>query len=106
MEQVGAPASAGCGRHRPTATAAVLGPWLLERIGAMPVTIVVDAQGVLLRAPGIAGDETRTLVVAALYVAALILAAALMGHGMRARERAAKRHLHVQAWQLRQLVPR
>ena len=95
-----APAMAGL------AALAVLGPWLLESVGALPVTIVVDPQGVLLRAPGIAGAETPTLVVAALYVAALILAAALMAHGMRARERAARRHLHVQAWQLRQLVPR
>ena len=84
---------------------AVLGPWLLERTGTLAVTTTVDAHGILLRAAGTAGDETRTLVVGALYVIALLASAALMAHGMRARERAAKRHLHLQAWQLRQLVP-
>jgi len=86
--------------------AAVLGPWLLERVGVLSATVTVDERGVLLDALAVAGDETSTLVVAALYVAALIAAAAGMATGIRARERTAKRHLHLQAWQLRQLVPK
>jgi hypothetical protein len=85
---------------------AVLGPWLLERVNVLSVTTTVDTNGLLLKAVAIAGDETPTLVVAALYVLAMIAAAAGMANGMRARERAAKRHLHLQAWQLQQLVPR
>ena len=83
---------------------AVLGPFLLERFGVLPLTTTVDHNGILLDAVAVAGDETATLVVAALYVLGLILAAAGMASGMRKRERAAKRILHLQAWQLRQLV--
>ncbi len=85
---------------------AVIGPWLLERLDVLSVTTTVDDRGLLLDALAIAGDETTTLAVAALYVLALIGAAAMMANRMRARERAAKRHLHLQAWQLLQLVAR
>ncbi len=85
---------------------AVLGPWLLERFGALTTTTTVDQHGILMNAVALAGDETATLTVAALYVLGLIAAAAGLASGMRSRERAAKRHLHLQAWQLRQLVQR
>ena len=83
---------------------AVLGPWLLERAGVFSLTTTVDHHGILMKAVAIAGDETPTLAVAALYVAGLIAAAAGLASGMRSRERAAKRILQLQAWQLRQLV--
>jgi serine/threonine-protein kinase len=83
---------------------AVLGPWVLERIGVLGVTTRVGAGGVMLQAPGIAGDETSTLVVGVLYVVGLIAGAAVLASAMRARETTARRHLHLQAWQLRQLV--
>ena len=38
-------------------------------------------------------------------IAGLIIGTCWMAHAMRARARAAARHLHLQAWQLRQLVP-
>ena len=85
---------------------AVIGPWLLERIDVVSKTTTVDASGLHLNAVALAGGEASTLTVAALYVLALIAAAAGMASRMRDRERAAKRHLHLQAWQLRQLVPR
>jgi hypothetical protein len=83
---------------------AVLGPFLLERFGVLPLTTTVDHRGILLDAVAVAGDETATLAVAAIYVLGLIAAAAGMASGMRSRERAAKRILHLQSWQLRQLV--
>ena len=85
---------------------AVLGPFLLERFGVLPLTTTVDQHGILLDAVAVAGNETATLTVAALYVLGLIAAAAGMARGMRSRERAAKKILHLQAWQLRQLVRR
>jgi serine/threonine-protein kinase len=88
----------GCG--------AVLVPWVLERLGALALTTSVDEHGVVLHAPAIAGDETTTLVVAVLYVVGLIVGAAILAAAMRTREHAARRRLHLQAWQLRQLVPR
>ncbi len=83
---------------------AVLGPFLLERFGVLPLTTTVDHRGILLDAVAVAGDENATLAVAAIYVFGLIAAAAGMASGMRSRERAAKRILHLQSWQLRQLV--
>jgi len=56
---------------------AVLGPFLLERFDVLSVTTTVDDRGVLLDAVAIAGDQTTTLAVAALYVLALIAAAAV-----------------------------
>jgi hypothetical protein len=44
--------------------------------------------------------------VAALYTAGLIIGTCWMAHSMRKRTRAAHLALHLQAWQLRQLVPR
>ncbi len=85
---------------------AVIGPWLLERVDVLSTTTTVDANGIHLDPLALAGGETATLTIAALYVLALIAAAAGMASRMRNRERAAKRHLHLQAWQLRQLVPR
>jgi hypothetical protein len=81
---------------------AVLGPWLLERVGVLSVTTSITDRGVLLDAPAVAGDQTSTLIVAVLYVGG----AAMLARAMRARDRAARRSLHLQAWQLRQLVPR
>ncbi len=85
---------------------AVLGPWLLERAGVLSTTTTVDEHGILLRAAGTAGAEGPTLFVAALYTVALLASAAGMANAMRTRERTAKRLAMVQAWQLRQLVPR
>nr|MBA3463365.1 hypothetical protein [Deltaproteobacteria bacterium] len=85
---------------------AVLGPWVLERIGVLSLTTTVDTNGILMTPLAIAGDEASTLGVAAVYVLALIAAALGMASGMRTRERGAKRSLMLQAWQLRQLVAR
>ena len=87
------------------AWAAVLVPWLAERVGLLSVTTTVDSSGILMRAAGTAGAEGPTLGVAIFYVLASIAAAAGMATAMRERTRAARRHLYVQAWQLRQVVP-
>jgi hypothetical protein len=47
---------------------------------------------------------SATLIVAALYVVLLIGVACAIGDAMRNRERIVKRHILLQAWQLRQLV--
>jgi hypothetical protein len=83
---------------------AVLGPWVLERVGVLSITTTVDEHGILMRAAGTAGHEGPTIGVAIFYVLASIAAACGMANAMRARERSARRSLHLQAWQLRQLV--
>ena len=86
---------------------AVLGPWTLELVGALPSTMSVDKDGILLSAVALSGEyPMASLVAGALFVVALLLAAVGISSNMRERERAAKRALHLQAWQLRQLVPR
>jgi hypothetical protein len=86
--------------------AAVLVPLVLEQLDVWSRTMSVDARGVLFHSPGLAGSETSTLIVGVMYVIALIAGAAVAGEAMRRQTRAAHLRLHLQAWQLRQLVPR
>jgi serine/threonine-protein kinase len=85
---------------------AVLVPFVLERLDVLATTTSVTGDGILMRAQAIGGEETTVLVVAALYVFALVGSAAFMASRMKAQERRAKRDLFLQAWQLRQLVAR
>jgi serine/threonine-protein kinase len=85
--------------------AATLIPLGLERIGVLGQTVVIDGAGILLRAPSVGASEGPALVVCVLYIAGLIIGTCWVADAMRTRTRAAHRHLHLQAWQLRQLVP-
>jgi len=85
---------------------ATLIPLLLERLDLLDRTVSIDRAGILLRAPAVAGAEGPSLIVAVTYVAGLIIGTCWMAHAMRERASAAHRHLLLQAWQLRQLVPR
>jgi serine/threonine-protein kinase len=86
-------------------TAAVVVPLVLEHIDVLSPTMTVDHSGVLFHAPALGVHETRTVVVSALYVIALIAGASVAGAAMRATTRKAHHRLLLQAWQLRQLVP-
>ena len=85
---------------------AVLTPFALERLGVMSTTISVSNAGVLLTAPAISGTQSAVLAVGVLYMVLLIAGACAMAETLRVKNRDAKRQLHIQAWQLRQLVPR
>ncbi|HEU0032988.1 MAG TPA: serine/threonine-protein kinase [Kofleriaceae bacterium] len=84
---------------------AVLLPWMLERLGLITKTMVIESGGVLFRAPAIGGEELPILIVGALYVVGLIAGAAVSADIIRTRTRTAHHKLLMQAWQLRQLVP-
>ncbi len=87
-------------------TVPVLGAWMLERVSVLSITTTVGPDGMHLTPLAVSGtSEPSTLVVTALYVLALLVAAVFMASRMSARIRAARRLLHLQAWQLRQLVP-
>jgi eukaryotic-like serine/threonine-protein kinase len=86
--------------------AAIFTPLALERFGVLPTTITMSAHGVIMDAPAFAGREVATIGVGCLYTVGLIVGACVMGDVMRTRARDAHRHLLLQAWQLRQLVPR
>jgi eukaryotic-like serine/threonine-protein kinase len=88
-------------------TGGVAVPLLLEQLGILSMTMSVTEAGVLFTAPAISGLRPGgTILVGALYAVSLVIAAAIAGYQMRARAVAAAHHLHMQAWQLRQLVPR
>ena len=86
-------------------TGATLGPLLLERLGVLPETMTFQTRGMWLHGPGLAGGSTAILLVGTVYIVLLIAGACVMGDAMRTRIRAASRTMHLQAWQLRQLVP-
>ena len=82
----------------------VMAPLVAERAGVISATMSVDANGMRFFPAMIGPYETPAVVVAALYAICLIAGACIAGYTMRSRTQAAHRHLHVQAWQLRQLV--
>jgi eukaryotic-like serine/threonine-protein kinase len=86
--------------------ASAIGPMVLERLGVLSRTMFVDGAGILLRATAVGSAENPVIFVGTLYAIGLIIGSCGIAHAMRARARAAHRHLHLQAWQLRQLVPR
>lgn len=82
-------------------------PLLLEQMGVLSTTMSVSPHGLLFAAPAISGNLAGpTVLVGALYAVSLVVGAAIAGSQMRTRAVAAAHHLHMQAWQLRQLVPR
>jgi serine/threonine-protein kinase len=85
----------------------VILPLILESIGTLSRTMSVSHAGILFRAPAISGaHEAATIAVGGLYAAALVVGAAIAGYQMRVRALEATKRLQLQAWQLRQLVPR
>jgi serine/threonine-protein kinase len=87
--------------------AGVLVPWVAELAGLAAPTLSTlgDGQGIALHAPALRGSELAVIVVGMTYSVGLLIGAAWLGDAMRSRIREAHRHLHLQAWQLRQLVP-
>jgi len=105
---VGVVAGANLSRRGAVAVAvtlwlAVVGPWLAERAGLLATTIDVGDGTMRLHSP-IFTSEVGSYVILAVCTAVIIVAMTLMTGRMRQTERTARQHLHVQAWQLRQLV--
>jgi hypothetical protein len=86
-------------------SAAVLLPWLAELAGWLtPSFRSMPAQLVIL-APGVQARETVSVYVFAGYAVMLVVATVLVVHAVRRADRTVREALHLQAWQLRQLVP-
>ena len=82
---------------------AALGPLILERLGAFASTLTVFDGGVTFHSQMIhSGASFYALMIA--YTVTLIISAVVLTRGMRVAERDARQHMHLQAWQLRQLV--
>ncbi|HWO18933.1 MAG TPA: serine/threonine-protein kinase [Kofleriaceae bacterium] len=86
--------------------AGVFGPWAAELFGLASPTLSALGDGIALRAPAVQGNELATIVVGMSYSVGLIIGAVWVAEAMRNRIGDAHRHLRLQAWQLRQLVPR
>jgi len=83
----------------------VLVPLALEELGWISSTMIVGKHGLAFETAAFAGHRVPTLIVGVFYVIALITGAVIAGTSMRRQQREAHRRLHLQAWQLRQLVP-
>jgi hypothetical protein len=86
--------------------AAVLVPWLAELAGVVSQTTFITERGIALHMSAEHLDAELITVALALYTLVILAVATALSRAL-ARNRAALQHsLHVQAWQLRQLVPR
>ncbi len=85
---------------------AVLVPLALEELGVLSATMFITPRGLNFETVAFGGTTTPVLIVATVYVGALIVGTALTGSLMRGQQQRMHRRLHMQTWQLRQLVPR
>jgi serine/threonine-protein kinase len=83
-------------------TASVLLPVFAELMGWLPTTLTVSTNSATIHAT--MNGQHATLVVLALYTLCLSTSSVIISRGLRNAERKARREMHVQAWQLRQLV--
>jgi len=78
-------------------------PFLAERIGWLAPSIEVGEGFAVISSPLFHGAaSTYTLLL--LYTAAIVTACVVMTRGLKTAERRARASMHLQAWQLRQLV--
>jgi hypothetical protein len=97
-------------RGRPRTIALVLGlgslavPWLLEVLGVLPQTAAIDDTGVHLIAPGLVGGAVVTCVTIIGSFVATLGVGVVVAYRIRTKETEARLRVHLQAWQLRQLV--
>lgn len=85
-------------------TSVALGPLAAEQLGLISQTIDALPGNWVLHAPALQ-DGGVGVAGGAAYVAALIAVAVLLSHVTRRTDHSLRRALHLQSWQLRQLVP-
>jgi serine/threonine-protein kinase len=89
-----------------TLVSAVLLPWLGELAGVVAQTTFITERGIAIRVAAEHLDPDVLTVTLALYTLVVVATAIWLSRAFT-RNRVAMQHsLHVQAWQLRQLVPR
>jgi len=84
---------------------ALLLPWLGAELGWLDRTMHASVEGLRLTSPGLLLPPPWAYVVLSLFVVALVIASVVMSATMRKVERGLRQQLHLQAWQLRQLMP-
>ena len=86
--------------------AAVMLPWVAELTGVLSPTTFVTADGLLLRLSAGALDADIVTIALAQYTLVILAVATALSRALAANRAAMQHSLQVQAWQLRQLVPR
>ena len=86
------------------ASAAVVGPWLLELTGVAARSIAFVDGHMIVRSASFAMQEVPMTVILVVHAVVVMFVAAYAAHGPSANGRAARDHLAVQAWQLRQMM--
>jgi serine/threonine-protein kinase len=84
-------------------TFAVLGPLLAEQVGWLSPTIVAHDGAAWIRAPMVAGSQSGIWLMA-FFTFSVVLTSVVLARAMKIAERGARQRMHLQAWQLRQLV--
>jgi serine/threonine protein kinase len=85
---------------------AALGPWILAFAGVIEPQVWVSGGDLVLHTAARQLDGTATVVGLMFYIVATAQLAALIGRLQDNDRRAVRRAIQIQAWQLRQLVPR
>jgi hypothetical protein len=85
--------------------AALALPVVLEWVGVLPRTFRFDDAGIHMVAPGDLGGATISAIIIILSTVIVSIVAVVVGHGIRVKDAETRRRMHLQAWQLRQLVP-
>ena len=83
-------------------SAGVLVPWLAERAGWIASTMTTRDGAVTLHSPAITAGGFEALMAASTVV--LVGSVVMLARGLRTAERGVRQQIHLQAWQLRQLV--
>ena len=85
------------------AFAGVLLPFMAEQVGWLPSSFQVGEGFATIRSPLFhPGSGMYAMMI--LFTAALIASCVVMTRSLKSAERSARQHMHMQAWQLRQLV--
>ncbi|MGE0549151.1 MAG: serine/threonine-protein kinase [Kofleriaceae bacterium] len=87
-------------------TAAVLVPWLAEVVGITPTTTTYAGDQIILSPATSHVDPTLTTIGFVIYVIVVLGLATAMSRILAGNRVRMQRALHLQAWQLKQLVPR
>jgi hypothetical protein len=86
--------------------AATLAPWILEIAGVTEARTSISGNILMLRTAAEHLDQSATLAGLFMYIVALTHLAALLSRLQDDDRRRVRRAMQLQAWQLRQLVPR
>jgi serine/threonine-protein kinase len=88
------------------AAIATLAPWVLELVGVFATRSAALADAFVFRTAAGALEPMAALIGLAVYVGAMLAAALYVGRAQDNERRGERRSLQIQAWQLRELVPR